>query len=179
MSTPRRLPALLASAAVLACAAPALAPAATGTNGEAALIKALLRSRELWATIDVCSPADQPDYVGVRGSMPGDKHAHDRMYMSFRLQVQTSTKQWIDLASEAAPSYVYVGPGSSVRQDGQSFQLVPKTGMAASTLRGVVDYQWRRGKKVLQSASRDTTAAHKSVSGADPAGYSKAECVIG
>jgi hypothetical protein len=179
MSSPTRLPALLVSAAVLACVAPAIAPAKGSSSSEAPLMKALLRSRELWATIDVCSPSDQPDYVGVRGSMPGDKHSHDRMYMSFRLQVQTSTTQWTDLSSETNPSYVYVGPGGSVRQDGQSFQLVPKTGMPASTLRGVVDYQWRRGKKILQSASRITTAGHKSVSGADPAGYSRTSCVIG
>jgi hypothetical protein len=165
----------LSPAAAMAATAPTQPATATPTPSA----HALLSSRELWATIDVCSPSDQPDYVGVRGSMPGDKHSHDRMYMSFRLQVQTSTTQWTDLSSETNPSYVYVGPGGSVRQDGQSFQLVPKTGMPASTLRGVVDYQWRRGKKILQSASRITTAGHKSVSGADPAGYSRTSCVIG
>ncbi len=32
----------------------------------------LLHSRELWATVDVCNPKDQPNTVGIRGSMPGD-----------------------------------------------------------------------------------------------------------
>jgi hypothetical protein len=173
----RRVAKALLAACVLACALPALAPAST-RSGEAALMKALLRSRELWATIDVCDPSDQPDYVGVRGSMPGDKHKHDTMYMSFRLQVQTSAKNWVDLTGQSQPSFVSVGPGDSVRQDGQSFQLVPKPDKPTSTLRGVVEFQWRRGKTVLQSATRFTTAAHKSVSGADPAGYSAAQCLI-
>lgn len=155
--------------------------AATGSGAveETKLISALLRSRELWATIDVCNPHDQPDYVGVRGSMPGDKRSHDKMYMSFQLQyLDAMTKQWVNLAKGASPAYTFVGPGSSVRQGGSSFQLVPRAGQPAYTLRGLVSFQWRRGSKVLQSASRTTTAGHKSVSGADPAGYSTATCVI-
>jgi hypothetical protein len=143
-------------------------------------MQALLHSRVLWATIDVCSPADQPNYVGVRGSMPGDKHPHDKMYMRFRLQYQDSAKKrWVDLASARSPSFVYVGPGSTVRQGGRSFQLVPRTGKPAVSMRGVVEYQWRRGNTVLQSTSRPTSAGHKSVAGADPPGYSSATCDIG
>ena len=56
-------------------------------------MQALLRSRELWSTIDVCSPAAQPNTVGVRGSMPGDRHGHDKMYMRFRLQYMDTTKK--------------------------------------------------------------------------------------
>ncbi|HTQ45047.1 MAG TPA: hypothetical protein VMI75_19940 [Polyangiaceae bacterium] len=160
-----------------AVGAPAPAPHSTG---ESALMKALLRSRELWATIDVCSPADQPNTVGVRGSMPGDKHAHDKMYMRFRLQyMNTATKKWVDLSSARSGGFVFVGPGSDVRQGGRSFQLVPRPGKPAADLRGVVEYQWRRGKSVMQSISRPTSAGHKSLAGADPAGYSAATCSIG
>jgi hypothetical protein len=170
-------------AATAACLLPAVASAATaapGTSREAPLLKALLRSRELWATIDVCNPADQPDFVGIRGSMPGDKQVHDKMYMSFRLQYMDATsKKWVDLSSAKAAAYVFVGPSGSVRQGGRSFQLVPRAGKPASTLRGVVDYQWRRGKTILQSTSRPTTAGHKSLAGADPAGFSAASCLIG
>ena len=141
-------------------------------------MQALLRSRELWATIDVCNPPDQRDYVGVRGSMPGDKHTKDKMYMAFRLQyMNTTTGKWVDLAS-AKPAYVYVGPGGSVRQGGRSFQLVPRAGKPAVSMRGVVSYQWRRGGRILQSVSRPTTAGHKSLAGADPAGFSAASCQI-
>ena len=46
-------------------------------------------------------------------------------------------------------------------------------------MRGIVDYQWRRGRVVLQTAERTTTAGHRSLAGADPAGYSAATCLIG
>jgi hypothetical protein len=157
------------------------APAPTPRpSSETALLKALLRSRELWATIDVCSPTDQANTVGVRGSMPGDKHPHDKMYMRFSLQyMDTTTKHWADLPNARSSSFVFVGPASGVRQGGRSFQLVPRQGKPAVELRGVVEYQWRRGKAVIQSIIRPTGAGHKSVAGADPAGYSTATCSIG
>jgi hypothetical protein len=175
-----RAVALLAGLAACAPAAAAAATVPPGSSSEAALLKALLRSRELWATIDVCSPPDQRNYVGIRGSMPGDRRGQDKMYMSFRLQyIEATSKHWVDLASAKSPAYVYVGPAGSVRQGGRSFQLVPRDGKPPSTLRGVVSFQWRRGKKVVQSVSRTTTAGHKSLAGADPAGFSAASCLIG
>ncbi len=188
MSLGNQLRALAAGLAVLAaiplaCALPGAAGAAKAPaphpSSEAALMKALLHSRELWATIDVCSPADQPDFVGIRGSMPGDRHSKDKMYMRFRLQYMDAAKrQWVDLAGARSPNYVYVGPGSTVRQGGRSFQLVARPGKPAAELRGVVEYQWRRGKAVIQSTSRGTGAGHKSVAGADPPGYSAATCKV-
>ncbi len=86
---PRRRHLRAAVAALALCvglAAPPARAATTKAGGEAATMKALLHSRELWATIDVCSPTDQRDYVGVRGSMPGDRRRGDHMYMSFALQ---------------------------------------------------------------------------------------------
>ena len=171
------------------CAAPALgassgAPPATGepkatepAREKPLSGRPLLDSHELWATIDVCSPHNQPHTVGVRGSMPGNGVAHDKMFMSFRLQyMDTTNKRWVDLVSGATPSFVPVGGGGAARQDGQSFQLVP--GKAPATLRGVVDFQWRRGGTVLASAARPTTAGRKSLAGADPKGFSAATCVI-
>jgi hypothetical protein len=177
--------ALVLAAGLTGCLAAAgtgagAATVAPGSTREAAALRTLLRSRDLWATIDVCNPPDQRNYVGIRGSMPADGHARDKMYMSFRLQyMETAGKRWVDLASPKAPVYVFVGAAGSVRQGGRSFQLVPRPGKPAATLRGVVSYQWRRGKKVLQSVTRATTAGHKSLAGADPAGYSAASCVMG
>jgi len=188
MSLRNQIRALAAPLAVLAAvplacalqgAAVAAQPPAPHPSTEAALMKALLHSRELWATIDVCSPADQPEFVGVRGSMPGDRHSHDKMYMRFHLQyMDAAKKHWVDLTSTRSPSFIYVGPGSTVRQGGRSFQLVARPGKPAVELRGVVEYQWRRGKAVVQSTSRATGAGHKSVAGADPPGYSSATCTI-
>jgi hypothetical protein len=183
MPASKPLPALGALLAVL-CTALAVsaqaAPSTTRSSSESAILKAVLRSRDLWATIDVCSPADQPDTVGIRGSMPGDKQAHDQMYMSFRLQYQDAkTKKWLDLPGNPKPNFLHVGAGASVRQGGRSFQLQPQAGKPAFTLRGVVDFQWRRGSRVLQTATRPTSAGHKSLAGADPAGFASASCLIG
>jgi hypothetical protein len=140
---------------------------------------ALFRSRLLWSTIDVCNAPDQPNTVGIRGSMPGDHQAHDKMYMRFRLQyMNAATKTWTDL-SKASASYAAVGSGSTARQAGRSFQLNPVAGQPAFTLRGVVNFQWRHGATVLAEASRATSAGRDSLAGSDPAGFSAASCLIG
>lgn len=140
----------------------------------------LYRSRLLWSTIDVCNPTDQPDTVGIRGSMPGDHQAHDAMYMRFRLQyMDPSTKVWTDLMKASATSYIGVGTGADPRQAGRSFQLSPVAGQPGFTLRGVVSFQWRRGKTVLAQISRATSAGRDSLAGTDPAGFSAASCLIG
>jgi len=181
---PCRFQAVLAAVAVALCAAlsPAAgaAPARTRPSSESALLKALLRSRDLWATINVCNPADQPNTVGIRGSMPGDGQAHDQMYMSFRLQFRDpASRKWIDLPDTAKAEWLHVGAGATVRQDGASFQLQPRAGRPASTLRGVVEFQWRRGSRVIQTGTRPTTLGHQSRVGADPAGFTAASCLIG
>jgi hypothetical protein len=182
----RTLPPALAlagagAALALAGAAPAAvspaAPAASGAPSK--LERTLLHSHALWATIDMCSPKDRRDTVGVRGSMPGDGVAHDAMYMSFRLQYQGADKRWLDLASGADATWVAVGAAGSARQGGSSFVLKPVAGRPPATLRGVVDFQWRRAGKVLASAAEPTSSGHKSLAGADPQGYSAATCVIG
>jgi len=174
---------ILASLGALAMllAAPALAasaiPRATSSRTP---VRTLLGSRQLWATIDVCNPFDQPDMIGVRGSMPGDGEAHDTMYMRFRLEyLNTTTRRWTSLVTGAEPVYVAVGNAKAARQAGRSFQLIPVPGKPAFTLRGVVSFQWRHGRTVLQTTSRPTTAGRQSLAGADPAGFSAATCLIG
>jgi hypothetical protein len=159
---------------------PAKAHTESSTRKTSTLERELLHSHALWATIDVCDPADQPNTVGVRGSMPGDGHPHDTMYMSFRLQyLDSATKSWINLSSGASSGFVGVGSGASARQGGTSFDLKPVAGKPAVKLRGVVDFQWRRGKTIVVSGAEPTAAGHLSLAGADPANYSAATCVIG
>jgi hypothetical protein len=168
-------------ALVLLLPAPALAAASSSRTATTVASKnALAKSAQLWATIDVCNPPDQPDTVGIRGSMPGNGQAHEAMYMRFRLQyMDTASKRWIDLSSGATPAFVAVGGAKSARQAGRSFQLVPVPGKPAFALRGVVSFQWRRGSTVVETLSRPTTHGHQSLAGADPAGFSAATCSIG
>jgi hypothetical protein len=137
----------------------------------------LLRSRELWATIDVCNPPKQPDTVGIRGSMPGTGRNGDRMYMSFALQYLNAANQWTALPSSTS-SFVAVGGGGSVRQGGWSFTLKPASGHGSFKLRGLVAFKWMRGRHVIAHGSVPTTAGHKALVGAEPSGYSAATCSI-
>ena len=182
MTTSRRAIIGLAALACLLAAAPASALRGSSSSSRgriSASAHALLTSKELWATIDVCNAADQPNMLGIRGSMPGDGKAGDRMYMSFRLQyLDKTTMHWVDLAS-ASPTFVAVGGGGSARQGGRSFVIAPVAGKPAFSLRGVVSFQWRRGRRVLLSAARPTTAGRQALAGADPAGFSAASCLIG
>ena len=158
----------------------ALAPSAPASKlkPKAAVNEAMLRhSEQLWATIDVCNPTDQPNTIGVRGSMPSDGAPHDTMYMHFRLQYMSATvKKWVDLASGAEDGFVAVGSAKVARQTGWSFRLA--SGQPTFQLRGVVTYQWRRGTVVVASISRPTTAGHRSLAGADPPSYSAASCAL-
>ncbi|MGA7703505.1 MAG: hypothetical protein WB998_01275 [Solirubrobacteraceae bacterium] len=139
----------------------------------------LLHSRELWATVNVCSPKDQPNTIGIRGSMPGDGHAKDTMYMRFTVQYEESTtKQWAAVGKEADSGFLKVGSADLARQAGRSFQFAPAAGKPAYVLRGDVVFQWRRGTTVLETTTVPTTASHKSLAGADPTGYSSATCTL-
>lgn len=151
----------------------AAASARTSTN------RPLPRPPQLWATVDVCSPANQPHTIGIRGSMPGDGHAGDAMYMRFRIQyLDSSTLHWAYVTHGADSGWLRVGSANAVRQAGRSFQFASPAGKPAFTLRGVVAFQWRRGKRTLTAASRTTTAGHRSLAGADPPGYSAANCKL-
>jgi hypothetical protein len=46
------------------------------------------------------------------------------------------------------------------------------------TLRGVVDFQWRHDRTIVQSATEPTSTGHRSLAGADPQGFSAATCII-
>jgi hypothetical protein len=179
MRTSKRL--LLSLAALVAllpvqalASSPAAAAGARRTSKQA-----LSSSHELWATINVCSAADQPDTVGIRGSMPGDGQTHDRMFMSFRLQyMDPAGKRWVNLTG-ASSQFIPVGTASAARQGGWSFQLIPVPGKAAFTLRGIVSFQWRNGASVLDSFTRPTSGGRHSLAGADPSGFSTASCLVG
>jgi hypothetical protein len=179
MLVTRHLLAGLATAATLAAApAAAMAAATVPSKVGTSTGRTLLASRELWATIDICNAPGKANTVGIRGSMPGDGAGGDRMYMSFRLQYMNAAKRWVDLESGSTAAFVAVGAGGSARQGGSSFVLKPMTGKPAVTLRGVVDFQWRHGKKVLMSTAEPTSAGHKSVVGADPANFSAGTCAV-
>jgi len=175
MRSPRKVIALLTiTAALLAATTQAVFAARPRAVGA----PTLRHSLDLWATIDVCNPPDQPNMVGVRGSMPGDGVAGDAIYMRFRVQYEAASGSWVDFARGSNSGFVKVASARKAHQDGWSFQVKSPPGKRTTTLRGVVTFEWRRGARVIASISRPTTAGHESLRGADPPNFSAATCTI-
>lgn len=170
---------VLAVSTMLAVLAALASWAAAAGRPPASPTHTLTTSRQLWATIDVCNPADKPQTIGIRGSMPGDGHAKDVMYMRFRVQyLDTQTKAWTFVTHGADSGLLKVGPADAVTQAGRSFQFAPTKTSPAFTLRGVVTFEWKRHAKTVVTAQRTTSAGHRSLAGADPAGFSAATCKL-
>jgi hypothetical protein len=133
------------------------------------------REPALWATVNVCDTAKQPDSVGIRASMPGVPKGA-RLMMRFRVQYRTGT-EWTDVdGADSGWRTVGYAKGTPA-ESGWSFTFAHST--KTSVLRGVVRYRWRRGDTLPRQAELATEAGHRSSAGADPASYSAATCVLG
>lgn len=166
---------LLAGAGALAAAGPRHA---SQQHSGTPTPQVLMRSRELWATIDVCNSAKQPNTVGIRGSMPGDGKPSDKLYMSFGLEYLDAVNEWAALPSSSS-GWVLVGAGSSsARQSGWSFTLKPPHTRGRFVLRGTVRFRWMRAGHQFARATLPTTAGRKALVGAEPEGFSAARCSL-
>ena len=137
------------------------------------------RSRHLWATVNICDSAKSPDTIGIRASMPGSGRSNERMFMRFRVQFFSEVDQnWHNFLAEGTDSgYVPVGRATfKARQSGWTFPFELQPGQRYQ-LRGVVNYQWRRGTKVVRRSAKRTTKGHRTAL-SEPRGYSAATCVI-
>jgi hypothetical protein len=144
----------------------------------AALPAAAFAAHAPWATVNVCDTAVNPDTVGVRGSMPGLTGA--ALFMRFQLQLQRDDGSWraLDSADSGFIAAGHARPRSN-RQAGHSFTLTPPPAGQVYTVRGLVTFEWRtKDGLVLRRARRITSEGHRSTAGADPAGFSAAECTI-
>lgn len=180
--TARAMTVAVAAITALGLAGPgassATGPARSGAHASArGHAHTVLQSRLLWATVNACSPPDHHNTVGVRGSMPGDGQANEQMYMRFRVQYRRYGR-WINVPRSISGWVAVGGAHILARQSGRSFRLTPTTG-SAFLLRGNVEFQWRRGSRIVRRAVAHTTAGHRSTAGADPRGYSAATCHIG
>jgi hypothetical protein len=137
---------------------------------------AAARSDDLWATVNVCDTAKQPDVIGIRASMPGTPKGA-RLTMRFRVQYRTGAGEWEDV-EDADSGWRRVGraKGEAV-ESGWSFEFEhPRDPVV---LRGVVRFRWRRGDTLPRQAEAATESGHRSSAGADPPGFSAATCTLG
>ena len=138
------------------------------------------RAPEVWATVNACDTKLRPNQIGIRGGMPGLAR-HTRMYMRFRVQFQDSEGAWRTVKSSRLTDsgWVRVAAGRRGEHDaGWSFEFKPPTSGGAHVLRGVVSFEWRKARRVVQRAKAFTEAGHPGTVGAEPADYSAETCAI-
>jgi hypothetical protein len=135
---------------------------------------------EVWSTVNVCDTLTRPNQMGIRGSMTGLPRK-SRMYMRFRVQFQDTSEDWRTLKSGrlSDSGWVRIATGRRGEHDaGWSFEFKPPASGGAHVLRGVVSFEWRRGKRVLQRTRAFTEAGHPGTAGAEPPDFSAATCEI-
>jgi hypothetical protein len=134
----------------------------------------------LWATVNTCDTPDNPDTIGIRGSIPGSGVRGESMYLRFQVQYfSRSENRWHNIAQGADSDWVSVGSALyKVREAGWSFRFSPPADGSSYILRGAVTFEWRKGTKVVRRARKRTRSGHASAAGSDPAGYSAAKCEI-
>ncbi len=175
----RRIPLLVIAAATVVVAS-AGGSASTSPFRLAAEPKPtdLVRSDDLWATINVCDTAGHPNTIGVRGSMPGLGDKSSKLQMRFRVQYRADG-QWRYAKRSSDSGWQTVG--RTIRQvveSGQNFTFLPPTDGGSHELRGVVRFRWIRAGEVRHFQTRFTEPGHKSTAGADPKSYSAGLCEI-
>jgi hypothetical protein len=156
---PKTLSTALAGALAALCLAPAAAPA---------------QSPDLWATVNVCDTKKHANQMGVRARMPGTGE-RERMYMRFTAQFRKGGG-WKRVANGRSD---WIAAGSATleyQERGFTFPIMVPDG-ASYLLRGVVRFEWRKGKRVTRRRRTVTAGGHPS-RGADPKGFSASKCRI-
>ena len=137
------------------------------------------QNKHLWSTVNLCDTPQSPDTIGVRASMPGSGKKGERMWMRFRVQFHSDVDHlWHNFLAEGADSgFQPVGAAKyKTRQSGWTFPFTLQPGQHFE-MRGVVNFEWRKGKKVVRKAVKKTTSKHPTRL-SEPKGYSAATCVI-
>jgi len=137
-------------AALLALAATLLAALAIG----AADARAQFVPRP-WATINACDPAEDPGSVGVRVSVPNRRDA--AQWVRIRIQFFDGTLgSWRVVRSGGDGGFMKLSDGGGRVFGGTTFTFTPPKAGSQLKLRGLVDVEWRSGKRVV-SRSQITT----------------------
>jgi hypothetical protein len=153
--------------------------------------------RPFWATVNICDTATSPNALGIRTSVPGNGSG-ERIWARYTAQWWSGAAQeWKTVGGSGVTDWVYVGAADmTARQAGWTFRFVqPPTG-ATYVMRGVVEFEWRdevqsarRARKsrrarraqrvaVVRQRTLLTETGMQGVQGGDPAGTSKAMCLI-
>ena len=162
---------------VLTALALAAAPAAAFAQKGVSTAK-LRKSKDLWATVNICDTAKQPDRLGIRASMPGDGRTL-ALYMRFQGQYLSALdNKWHNPPEGSDSGFRRIGKArKGVIEAGWSFKYVPPA-EGVLTMRGAVTFEWRDKRRVVHRIREMTEAGHSRKEGSDPGGFSAAQCEI-
>jgi hypothetical protein len=129
-----------------------------------------------WATINACDPAEDPGSVGVRVSVPNRRDA--AQWVRIRIQFFDGTLgSWRVVRSGGDGGFTKLSDGGGRVFGGTTFTFTPPEAGSQVKLRGLVDVQWRSGRRVVSRAQITTRGNHRS--GVDPLfAVSLPTCVI-
>jgi hypothetical protein len=129
-----------------------------------------------WATINACDPPAAPGSVGVRVSVPNRRDA--AQWVRVRIQFFDGDRgAWRVVRSGDEAGFTKLSDGGGRVFGGTTFTFTQPSSGRQLKLRGLVDVEWRRGRRVVSRAQITTHAGHQS--GVDPLlALSAATCVI-
>ncbi|MDQ6607011.1 MAG: hypothetical protein M3Z06_10765 [Actinomycetota bacterium] len=131
------------------------------------------RSKNLWATVNICDTRHHPNMIGIRGQMPA---------LGFPASLTMIIKlDYYSLKTAGFRPVPHVRMRDSLgtastgfHQAGGIFPFKPPV----APLSGTITFQWRIGKRLLGQATRLTGHGYKGVDNGDPPGTSHAVCRI-
>jgi hypothetical protein len=144
----------------------------TGTQVRAAIRKAE-RSRDLWATVNICNTRRYPNAIGIRGQMPS-LGFNASLAMHIGVDFWVITKHRFQPVPRTSQSVSLGRSHAGLRQGGVRFKFPSHAGH----LRGSVTFVWRLGRRVIGSITRKTTGGHHGADFGDPPRYSSSQCWI-
>ena len=176
------------------------------STARAATKRALIEDgdRPFWATVNICDTKGSPNALGIRTSVPGNG-SDERIWARYTAQWWSGAAQeWKTVGGSGVTDWVYVGHADmSSRQAGWTFRFVQPPAGTTYVMRGVVEVAVARrgsvGAQGAHGAQRPARSrrAHRAqrvavvrqrtlltetgmqgVQGGDPAGPSKAMCLI-
>ena len=148
------------AAALLAVTAAAVATLAPGAGGAQAQFRP-----SPWATINACDPPAAPGSVGVRVSIPNRRDA--AQWVRIRIQFFDGTRgAWRVVRSGGDAGFTKLSDGGGRVFGGTTFTFTPPPAGRQIKLRGLVDVEWRRGRRVVDDARITTHGNH--LSATDP-----------
>ena len=113
-----------------------------------------------WATVNVCDTPDRPAAIGIRASAPARGRASDQ-WLRVRVQYFSSADgQWRFVRAGGDSGWERVGRGGGTVETGYTFTFQPPSTGHRLVMRGVVDFEWRQGRRVKASAQEMTELGH-------------------